>query len=68
MRNPGDIQSRVFSVLPLWRLGRLKAKGGRQDLEAALAILKPLAEADRLDANRRGWIPLIEAELAALDA
>jgi hypothetical protein len=32
----------------------LKGKDGRKDLEAALAILKPLAAADRLDVNRRG--------------
>jgi len=44
-RNPGDVQSRVFSVVPLWRLGELKGKHGRKDLEAALAILKPLAAA-----------------------
>jgi len=44
-RNPGDVQSRVFSVVPLWRLGELKGKDGRKDLEAALAILKPLAAA-----------------------
>jgi hypothetical protein len=32
---------------------------------AALGILKPLATADRLDANRRGRIAQIEAQLAA---
>jgi tetratricopeptide (TPR) repeat protein len=66
-RNPGDIQSRVFSVVPLWRLGELKGKDGRRDFEAALAILKPLAAADRLDANRRGWIAQIERQLAAME-
>jgi hypothetical protein len=66
-RNPGDIQSRVSSVVPLWSLGELKAKDGRKDLEEALAILRPLAEADRLDETRRGWIPDIEADIAALD-
>jgi tetratricopeptide (TPR) repeat protein len=54
-RNPDDVQARLFSVVPLWRLGRLKGKEGRTDLEAALAILKPLAAADRLDHDRRSW-------------
>ena len=66
-RNPDDIQSRVFSVVPLWQLGILKGRDGRRELEAALAILRPLATADRLDANRRGWIAQIEAQLAALE-
>jgi hypothetical protein len=35
-RNPDDVQSRMFSVVPLWRLGGLKGKDGRKDLEAAL--------------------------------
>lgn len=65
-RNPGDIQSLVFSVVPLLRLGSLKGEDGRPNLEAALSILKPLAEADRLDAMRRGWIDTIEAKIAAL--
>jgi tetratricopeptide (TPR) repeat protein len=66
-RNPGDIPSRVFSVVPLWRLGQLRGREGRADLEAALAILKPLAAADRLDAGRRGWIEAIQNELSALN-
>ncbi len=65
-RNPDDVQSRVFSVVPLLRLGDLKGKDGRKDLEAALAILKPLAAENRLDAMRRGWIDQIEAQIAAL--
>ena len=65
-RNPADIQSRVFSVVPLYRLGRLKGRDGRADLEAALAILKQLAKANRLDANRRGWIDQIQDDLGKL--
>jgi len=65
-RHPDDIPSRVSSVVPLWRLGRLKGLEGRADLEAALAILEPLAAADRLDANRRGWIARIKAQIAEL--
>jgi len=64
-RNPDDIPSLVNSVVPLLRLGELKGPDGLGDLKAALAILKPLAEADRLDANRKGWIPGIEAAIAA---
>src|SRR5262249_38078277 len=53
LRNPDDVQVRLFSVVPLWRIGVLKRKQGRNELQEALAILKPLAAADRLDANRR---------------
>jgi tetratricopeptide (TPR) repeat protein len=66
-RNPDDIQSRVFSVVPLVRLGTLKGKEGREHLVAALEILRPLAEANRLDATRRGWIDAIEAMLAGAE-
>ena len=65
-RNPDDVPSRVFSVVPLWRLGRLRGRRGRADLETALAVLEPLAAEGRLDANRRGWITLIQNEVAAL--
>lgn len=46
-RQPDDVQSRLFSVVPLWRLA---------GLETALAILKPLAAIERLDANRIKWV------------
>jgi tetratricopeptide (TPR) repeat protein len=65
-RNPDDAQSLVFSVEPLWRIGELRGKQGRSDLESALAILKPLAAADRLDAKRRSWIPLIQKQIDEL--
>jgi tetratricopeptide (TPR) repeat protein len=62
--NPGDTPSLVYSVVPLWRLGRLKGgQEGRVDLEAALKILKQLAGAGRLDANRSSWIEEIQNEL-----
>jgi tetratricopeptide (TPR) repeat protein len=67
-RNPGDVPSHVYSVVPLWQLGSLKGKGGRADLQAALAILQMLADADRLDARRRGWIAMIQREITSLDA
>ena len=35
-------------------------------LERALALLRPLDVAGRLDANRAGWISWIEGELAAI--
>ena len=65
-RNPGDVQSQVFSAVPRWRLAGLDPPRARNYLEAALAILKPLAETNRLDANRLQWIPAIAAQLAAL--
>jgi hypothetical protein len=58
---------RATVLVPLWRLGTLKGKDGRGELEAALAILKPLAAADRLDANRLGWwVVQIESQIAKL--
>jgi tetratricopeptide (TPR) repeat protein len=66
-RNPGDVQSQVFSVVPRWRLASLDPLKGRDHLRAALAILKPLAETNRLDANRLKWIPQMEAQLANLE-
>ena len=66
--NPDDVQARLFSVVPHWRLAGLDKAKAREHLEAALAILEPMAEHDRLDVNRRGWISKIKAQLAALDA
>ena len=65
--HPDDAQSRLFSVGPHWLLAGLDPPHARTHLEAALAILEPLAAADHLDANRRGWIAQIKAQLAALD-
>jgi hypothetical protein len=53
-------------VVPRWRLARLDQQNAPDHLRAALGILKPLAAAKRLDANRQKWIPQIESELAAL--
>jgi tetratricopeptide (TPR) repeat protein len=65
--NPDDVQARLFSVVPHWRLSSLDKAKAREHLEAALAILEPMAAQDRLDANRCGWIGKIKAQLAALD-
>ena len=65
-RNPGDVPSQVFSVGPRWRLSRLDPANARQHLDAALAILKPLAAGNRLDANRLTWIAQMEVELSQL--
>jgi tetratricopeptide (TPR) repeat protein len=65
-RGLGDVQSQVFSVAPLLRLAELDPARAGEYLEGALAILKPLAAGNRLDANRLAWIPHIEAHLAAL--
>lgn len=67
VRNPDDHQSRLFSVVPLWQLGALKGRGGRGELKAALAILKPLAAVNRLDAMRQQWISAIEEQIGGLD-
>ncbi len=66
-RNPGDIQSQVFSVVSRWQLSRIDLANARRHLDDALAILKPLAHANRLDANRLKWIKQMETELAALE-
>jgi hypothetical protein len=65
-RNPGDAESRLFAAYPHWRLADLDPPNARAHLQAALDILRPLAAANRLDANRLTWIPQIEAALAAL--
>ena len=64
-RNPDDSQARLFSVVPRWRLGALLGSAGLPHLKAAYAILKPLADADRLDTQRTSWIPQIEAAIRA---
>lgn len=66
-RNAADVQARLASVVPLVRIGETLGADGRAELDAALAILRPLAAADRLDHRRKSWIPRIEAALAALD-
>jgi hypothetical protein len=65
-RNQGDVPSQLYSVVPRWRLFRLDPKNARRYLEAALAILMPLAAANRLDANRLTWITQMEDELSKL--
>ena len=65
-RNPGDVQSQVYSVVPRWRLSRLDPINARHHLEFALAILKLLAAADRLDSDRVTWIEQIQRELSEL--
>jgi tetratricopeptide (TPR) repeat protein len=67
-RNHDDTESLLLSVLPLWKLGELRGKQGQGDLESALAILKPLADAGRLNATRQGWIHRIQKQIAELNA
>ena len=66
-RRPGDYQARLFSVVPLSHLSELEPKLARQHLETALAILRDLKTAGRLDAQREGWIATLENNLAELD-
>ena len=62
-KHPDDIQSRLISVVPHVRLADLKVSEKADHLQAALAILKPLAAEGGLDADRVQWIPGIEAAL-----
>ena len=64
--HPDDARSLVFSIVPHLRLAELDRAKQREHLEAALAILEPLAAEDRLDAKRRGWLTQIKAQLKAL--
>jgi tetratricopeptide (TPR) repeat protein len=59
-------EARVNMVAPLWRLACLKGKDGKADLQRARDVLVELRDENRLDAMRIGWIPEIEAEIAAL--
>jgi tetratricopeptide (TPR) repeat protein len=61
-----DARSLVFSIVPHLRLAELDRAKQREHLEAALAILEPLAAEDHLDAKRRGWLTQIKAQLKAL--
>ncbi len=64
--HPDDARSLAFSIVPHWRLAELDRPRQREHLEAALAILEPLAAEDQLDAKRRGWLTQIKAQLKAL--
>ena len=63
----GDPQARANSVTSLAALGLLKGKDGIQNLRSALAILIELRDANRLDERRLKLIPVIEAQIAALE-
>ena len=51
-------------MVPRWQRGRLRGPAGRAELEEALASLRPLAAANRLDHRHRDWIAAIDADLA----
>lgn len=61
-----DGKARLLSVVPRVRLATLDPANARRHLTTALDILKPLADAGRLDSTRLGWIPRLEADLAKL--
>jgi len=65
--HPDDLQTLVYSIAPHWRLAELDKARAREHLEAAVAILEPLAKTDRLDANQRSWIAELRTQLATLD-
>jgi hypothetical protein len=63
---PDETLALVDSTVPLMRLGQLYGSNGRSHLQKALAILKQLDEAGRLEPKRKPAIAWIEAELAKL--
>ena len=65
-RNPDDVQSQLFSVVPLWRLSKLDPARKADYLQSALSILKPLEKSNQLDARRVKWIGQMEDELRKL--
>ena len=67
-----DLQTTpVVHLAGLARLADVATADGRamakEHLERAVALLRPLAEAGTLDAQRAGWVGVIEGELAKLD-
>src|SRR5262249_15685855 len=65
-RFPDDTTVLSSSTVPLMRLGELYGRDGRAYLQKALAILRQLDEAGRLEAQHKSSITWIEAELAKL--
>jgi hypothetical protein len=61
--NPDNRVALVSSTLPLMRLGELDEMNGRGYLGKALAILKRLDGADRLETRHKASIPWIEQRL-----
>jgi tetratricopeptide (TPR) repeat protein len=65
-RFPDDTLALVYSTGPLMALGELYGPEGAAYFRKALAILKQLDEAGRLEAQHKSSITWIEAELAKL--
>ena len=65
-RFPDDTLALKSSTVPLIALGELYGPDGATYLRKALAILKQLDEAGRLEPRRKSSIAQIEAELARL--
>jgi tetratricopeptide (TPR) repeat protein len=65
-RSPDNASLLFGSAMPLIRLGMLHGANGAQFYEKALAILKQLDAAGRLDPRRRSMITTIEKELAIM--
>ena len=65
-RFPDDPLALVNSTVPLTRLGELYGPDGRAYLRKALAILKQLDEAGRLEPRRKPSIAWIEERLVEL--
>src|SRR5215471_8532988 len=65
-RFPDDTLALKSSTVPLIALGELYGPDGRAYLQKALAILKQLDEAGRLEPRHKSSMARIEAELAKL--
>ncbi len=60
-------QTALYAVVPHWWLADLDKSKSRAHLDAALAILQPLAETGRLSDEKRKWMSEIKAARIALD-
>jgi len=65
---PGNVGLQLASTIPLMRLGELSGAEGRAYLEQALAILKRLDAAGRLEPQGKAAIAWIEQQLEKLKA
>ncbi len=65
--SPLDSQTAVYPVVPHWWLADLDKSKTREHLDAALAILKPLAESGQLSDDKRKWMSQIQAARTTLD-
>jgi len=63
--NPGNAIAELKLVVALTHIGRLKGAEGRADRAEALAIVRALDYAGRLNEKQRNWITELEQEIAS---